>query len=545
VTLILAACLLYFLAAGLLVLPYPGIENDEALFAGGIYAPELMAGSIRLFGHRVALMLMPYVGALKAWLYAPIFALWHPSAWSLRVPVLLTGAAAVWLFFCYLDRIAGRRAALIGAVLLATDTSFLLTTCFDWGPVALQQVLLLGGLVFILDYYRSRSQQRLAAGFFLFGLAFWDKAVFVWMFSGLVVAAAILFAGPIRRLATPRRSTIAAAAFLAGASPLLLYNFQHSLATFRGKQYSFRDFDRKLAVLRYTLRGDVMRGFLVDDHPGALPAGPRNAVEAASLRLSDAAGHPRTGWLPYALLLAVALVPFLRPGGQRRAVLFFALAFLVSWFEMLVTVNAGGSAHHTILLWPHVHAFVAVALAGGLRRLGKGALLVTVVVVGLVAGSNVLVMNEYLAGLIRFGPGRMWTDAVYPLAEVLKKRQPPIIYAADWGMGDTLRMLLEGKTPVAGAVEPFNRRQLDKFETEQVRKRLAEPGALFVSFVSGKETFPQARRLVLRCAEQAGYRRELLEVVRDRRGRPVFEIARYEAATPAPGGNRITRPPRK
>ncbi|MCP5117985.1 MAG: hypothetical protein GY953_44790, partial [bacterium] len=141
---VLIVCLLYFLTAGLIVLPYPGIAYDEALFTSVIYAPGTMEAKVRVFGAQIPTMMMSYLGTLKAWIYAPLLLIWKPSVWSLRVPALVAGAGAIWLFAAFLRRIAGRRAAVIGGALLATDAVYLLTSTFDWGPNALQHLLVAG-----------------------------------------------------------------------------------------------------------------------------------------------------------------------------------------------------------------------------------------------------------------------------------------------------------------------------------------------------------------------------------------------------------------
>src|SRR5271167_3460779 len=106
----LTAILLLFIATAMLFVSRPGIEADEALVVNpGIY-----------YWHHVPLMLMSYMGALKAWFYIALFSVAKPAAVSLRLPTILLGAAAIWLFFLLLDRTAGRRAAWIGALLLAT-----------------------------------------------------------------------------------------------------------------------------------------------------------------------------------------------------------------------------------------------------------------------------------------------------------------------------------------------------------------------------------------------------------------------------------------
>jgi hypothetical protein len=110
----LAAILLLFIATAMLFVSRPGIEADEALVANPAFYSW----------HHVPLMLMSYMGALKAWLYLALFNLVMPGPVSLRTPTVLFGAVAIWLFFLLIDRAVGRRAAWIGALLLATDSMF-------------------------------------------------------------------------------------------------------------------------------------------------------------------------------------------------------------------------------------------------------------------------------------------------------------------------------------------------------------------------------------------------------------------------------------
>src|SRR4029077_2939643 len=101
-------------------------------------------------------MNMPYNGTLKTWLYAPLVLFWRPSAALIRIPAILMGGATILLFCALLHRIHGRRAAWVGGILLATDTSFLLTTTFDWGPVVLQHLLLVAALFFAVQWFQTR-----------------------------------------------------------------------------------------------------------------------------------------------------------------------------------------------------------------------------------------------------------------------------------------------------------------------------------------------------------------------------------------------------
>src|SRR5262249_42155200 len=144
-------------------------------------------------GHsRIPLMLMTYLGTLKSWIYRPIFHILGTSIWVIRLPMLLAGAASVWLFYLLIRRVAGGRAGMVGCSLLAADSLYLLTVCFDWGPVALQHLLLVSGLLLLVRFYQTKSHRSLGWGWALLGLAMWDKALAIWMLAGIGIAGIVV-----------------------------------------------------------------------------------------------------------------------------------------------------------------------------------------------------------------------------------------------------------------------------------------------------------------------------------------------------------------
>ncbi|HXB71841.1 MAG TPA: hypothetical protein VNY05_26625 [Candidatus Acidoferrales bacterium] len=56
---------------------------------------------------------------------------------------------SVWLSSLLLDRIFGRRAAIIGSFLLATDATFLIATTYDFGPIVFLHCFLLAGIPYL------------------------------------------------------------------------------------------------------------------------------------------------------------------------------------------------------------------------------------------------------------------------------------------------------------------------------------------------------------------------------------------------------------
>ena len=58
-------------------------------------------GTPAYLGDPVCVLIMPYLGALKGWLYKAVLAVAPASAASVRIPVLLLGAVTLWLTFCF------------------------------------------------------------------------------------------------------------------------------------------------------------------------------------------------------------------------------------------------------------------------------------------------------------------------------------------------------------------------------------------------------------------------------------------------------------
>src|SRR5260370_6836594 len=126
---------LLFLLCGLMFLRKAGIHFDASFELASFYRGCTPAFRPVVFGHRLPVMILPYLGAFKTWLYYPLLQSLDVTPVVLRLPVLLVGTVSVWLFFTILDRTVGRRAAIAGALLLATDASFVLATPYDFVPI--------------------------------------------------------------------------------------------------------------------------------------------------------------------------------------------------------------------------------------------------------------------------------------------------------------------------------------------------------------------------------------------------------------------------
>jgi 4-amino-4-deoxy-L-arabinose transferase-like glycosyltransferase len=524
---------LFFLFAGLAFLPQIGIENDEALFSGIFLKPYDDMYTVRIGHSRVPLMLMTYIGTLKAWLYRPVMSIFGTGLTVLRLPVLLAGVAGVWLFYRLLYRIAGVRAAIIGCTLLAADATYILTVCYDWGPVALQHLLLIAGLLLLVRFHQLGSPRTLFWGFCFLGLGMWDKALAVWMLAGIGVAAMVVFPRRLWALCTRERLAIATAGFLLGALPLLVFNLENHGATFVGNvSRDTHDIPGKARMLMETAKGDGLFGWMFNEgwQTPKTPA-PQGVIQQASAKIASLFGHPRRHALWYAFLLALVLMPLAR-GDALRAIFFALIAMAVAWIQMATNANTGGSVHHTILLWPFPQMVVAISFAAASRRLGRVGIPTLAVVTTVMFVSGVLVANEYFYVSYSFGGAPAWSDAIVPLSDFMKGASAGTVYCVDWGMLDPLRFLNRGKLKLAVGSDPISKPQLTPEDRAAVLRIISDPGAVFIAHTKDFENFPGTNERLVKFAAAEGYGREMMAVISDRYGRAAFEVYRL---TPALG----------
>jgi 4-amino-4-deoxy-L-arabinose transferase-like glycosyltransferase len=494
----------------LALLPLPGIQDDEAFFSYPIYKGLGIAARLRFSGHSIPLMDLSYYGALKTWLYSAIFALAPPTRWSVRLPMVIAGMAAIWLTWEWVRHLAGARAAAFTVALLCADSIFILTNTFDWGPVALQHLLLVGGLAAMQQWFRRGGRNWLALAFFLWGLGLWDKALMIWNLVGLGAAALCVYPREAWRALRSKTARVAAVALIAGALPLIVYNaLRHGATAASNTHLSLSSIPNKLPELKTVLRGDALFGFLAANAPGPVRREPA-AV------LSHLGAH-RTRPFLFALAVSGLAWLFLIRRREGRILTFLAIASAVAWLQMAANTGTGGSAHHVILLWPLPCVFIGIALAGASQRLPKYGRWAVAALVAWFAVMNVLNTNTYLVTLIRNGGSTQWTDASERLARAVSEYRDHPIVTVDWGYATSLRMFHRGGLQIT----PINEATPD-----QIAALVPRPNAIFIQHTENNQIFPGVNERLRGIAAGLGFSEQLLRVVNDDEGRAMFEIFR-------------------
>jgi hypothetical protein len=517
-----------FLGFGLLLAAVLGFEYDEVIFARVLQVPNEAPLNVQIGAVTLPLMIVSYAGALKSLLFGPLFQLFGYTVGTVRIPALMLAALSLALLGRLAFTISGQTAALFCVWLLCTDATLLTTVTCDWGPVVLQNLLLVAGLLCFESWPRHRRGWLLFLGGLAFGLALWDKAIFIWNLSSMLVALLLVQGRALLRQSHRCRSlaTVAAGLFL-GVSPLIWFNVTTSGRTVHeNNRFSTQELSSKFTYLRLSLNGEAAANSFVDRERPA----PDKAARPLA-HLARALSHSATflvsvsrEWL---FVLLVPLGLWLAKSSERRWILFFLISASLAWLQSAITVGAGRSIHHAVLIWPLLYAglgICAAAVSHRAHRIGvpaMGAMLVLFSLAGLWR------INLTYANLLNYSPVVAFSNADAALSAYLKTAGIQRVLTTDWGI----------EKPVA--VRAANLRTMDESFSLRAKTPIGEdlfhcqaPECVLVGHTDARELMRNNQFLRAWLQERHMERRELA-VIADTHGTPTFEV--FEVVASADG----------
>lgn len=534
---------------GLAFLPIPGLQYDEILFLHPfLYDWALFRHQI--LGQEIPLMVMSYVGALKTWLYWPLYTWLPPSVWVVRLPMLLVGCLNVWLIYRLGRRLWSPRAGLVAAALAATDPTFLLTHVFDWGPVALQVLLTLCAALAFLQWRDTGLAKWLGLCGFCCGLALWNKAIFVWILIGVAVAAPLCWPGLLlvwRHAREIRRHTLAyvlaAFCFVVGAAPFLAYNIDQAGKTATDNARFESSFpSHKLPVAWYALDGSIIA-----------TAANISAVWAESCVLSPAPEWTGASPLPASLswfpqktftgqafcLAALALVLGWRAPGARIG-RFLLMVLLIHCALAMASIAGGTGLHHYAPALPLV--FLAIGGAwdllyrwtppglGSLKRVWRVALVAAAILLPVQASLSLCGWWQRTSAC---GGRHIWSDASRSLGAWVRTHPEEHFYATDWGIDPQAIYFSEklGHMRFLGPLTDEPATSGPQFE--EIQRIFSDPKTRLIGFQPGLVVMAHYRERVDTLAALHGYRIQEENSITDSYGRPVYLVWRLVASPDA------------
>ena len=401
-----AVCVFVFLAAYRIELP--GVYYDELHFVNAaLGAPDNTWIHMRL--GPLPFLVSPYMGALKAWGYAPIFRLFGVSALTIRLPAILLAALTLLIFYRVMRDSIGHAWAAIAVWIMAVDPANLFPSRLDWGPTVLTHFFQAAILALWFSYRDKPRPWKIVLICICAGLGFFDRFNFIWLLSAFAIGICLCYPDSLQNLwvSTPRFTRWVAIILALLALGIILYLILPLLLNVPHPTWAdSANLQVKWHALVATLSGAAVAHFIFEN-----PAG---IIRFASYWLIVVDGL---------LALACLFLPMsnaLARENRKNGLFCFIIAFLI-FVQIVITPQAGGPHHYLMIFpWP----LLALAFLGksvytqlatkNLRHLG-GLLLGSAAVCLFVV--NVHNSAEYLLHF-RTNPhyNHRWSPEIYSLS---------------------------------------------------------------------------------------------------------------------------------
>jgi hypothetical protein len=475
----------------------PGLYYDEVLFVPASMGRHAALQTPYKNWLGIPLMVFPYISALKAWIYAPIFRLFGVSTLTIRLPVIIISCGTLALGYAVVRRILSPAWAVAFTAACVVHPGFVLQTKVDWGPVVLMlffKALCLYFLVKWLETSRLLSWSLLGV-FVACGLGFFDKFNFVWFIVALVVATAAVHGGEIRarlKNAPKGLSAVIVIAIAAAGTATVLW-FVLPLVALPQMHLISRRFLHFWAIYEASSTGSAT-AFHWFKKPPPIPLWPGWVMLAAAtgfllLTLAFCCSNPQARFRVHSRTL--------------RFSVWCLIMFIVIFTEVVMTPQAGGP-HHTLMLFPlDVLACFAAAFVFA-KILPVWGHRVATIFCGLAlviwAGFQIQGLQSHFR---RFGDPNLfrgrWSPRVEELADYLNTNGNQLdgIYFVDWGIGKQMQALCrrEIRKKLRDIWPIFKNWSAEKPNAEATVKAWFPPQkkTLYLTFTAENSVFPQAK----------------------------------------------------
>jgi hypothetical protein len=475
---------------------------DETLF---INAATLRIPNLYLLHsfHGIPLMVFPYIGALKSWLYAPLFSVFGTSAAIIRIPVVAIVTVGLVLIFIGVRQVTNLLVALLVFTALCFDNSVFWLTRDDVGPSAIEFLLKCAAFACAARFAHTGRRRWVVLLLVSLGLGVFNKLNFIWAVDAAVLVSVVL---AIRYHRVLRAHLDVVLIWVIGLVviyvPFGLYYLENHISSAAGRPGSLQPWAHFETGMGRALSGTWFYNYV----------------------LSPLSARAIVVWIVLIFFTAGAVASVALPRTRNLAVALSALTAVVIALQCLATAQATAGWHYIA-----VYPFVTIVGAYGVWALARAAFTKPWAVAGAVAGVAVaataysgVLMIKYIDALRREPVNSAWSVAVYKLSRDLRRVNGTIV-TADWGIFNPLFALHPDRRYAEFA---FALNDSSPANVAVQRKTLAAiPGPkLVVTHARAKVLYRQTTVTLFRAI---GAHLHLAYTVPGANGKPVFLVYRY------------------
>lgn len=411
--------LIYAIFLACLKIDRPGFYYDELLFMNAATGAKTnLFIARRIFG--IPILLMKYIGALKSWIYYPIFSFFPVNAWTIRLPSIIIGTAGGLGLVIALRRGFGPAAALAGAVMILLDPTLLIHSRLDWGPNALM-FFFRGALVLsLVQWIRTRNPGWVWPAITAILLGVFDKLNFLWFAFAALGSLAFFYTDMLLDFARTRpRQAALAGSILAAALAIT------TVRSIRLAEHMDISWPQRISYAAWLIRMTSSGGAALD------------FISGDGLRVEQ------WFWPGYLLAIALAAIgcrSLIRLPAERRLYGWLLALFLLLTTAFVLTKTATGSQHSSMLsgIWQMLLAPLIGAFwddpATRQRRIRSIAAPVALALVFIGSTATTLININAFARPANHN----WDPANAKAAAFAKQKPGAVFLTSDWGIGNLL-----------------------------------------------------------------------------------------------------------
>lgn len=483
------AAIIFYIFIALQKIYFPAPHYDEVLYvnaAVGFDSKTFITASIG----SVPVLLMPYIGALKSYLYFPIFALFGVSILTIRLPAILLTAVALYLLYRLLKKIVGSLLSVCILFLTALDASFIIFTRLDFGPVVIDFFLKITALFFLWSYIKTLRLIHIILFWVTMSLGVFNKLNFVWYLNAYIVAFIIIYGKSVLKKVAGEDKKILFAVSVLGYFVIISYILIIT-RIFPSGQKTFKLVDPSLFLYNleaivtgswfynYALSYLQIRSLLIFlIISSVIISGILILVLTRSTRIFSAQ------FVRFFVFLGIVLVLLL---GQiaitYRAIQGWHYFSIYPFFGMLFVI----SLYFLLTYVLKQHKFII-----------KASLVIIIILVNVY---QLFIYGLYLKAFNEQIINADWSPAIYTLVDFTKAKSASKFISVDWGIHTQLIAL----DPVKDKYFEIHREDLAKKEELFQSYFLGKPGAYYISHTPEKETIYEVRKEFFELAKNKGY----------------------------------------
>ena len=433
---------------------FPGLQYDEALFInaatdGGFGSDSTWFVQQRLLG--VPVLLMDYIGAFKAWLYTPIFALFGVSKFTIRAPMVLAFVFSVWLCLTLVRRYLNFWIASVAALLFASEPVFALMARNDWGPVAIAGLLRVAAVYGVLKVVESGATRWFVVTTGALCLGVFNKLDFLLFAIPFFIAVVVVFWKTWLFCWTSHRrrliGSLVSLLLTYGLAYVFMYRPSQSINQIADGTFIER-FRSRFELIEATFEGRNLTTYMTGTGIQSSSRLFICALVVAALVCFAEILARLTGELREHQQLEMA-----KPLSGR--VLTFLILLSIGILTTMALTPAVSGPHHAAVMWPMLPLILCFALGNAVSHWRRVGLLGATFLVGVtlcvaVAFWTQTMVSSQMVGVLRNPEFRsaIWSDEPETAAAALaidsrnEGAVVPVIIA-DWGIGNQVKAFID------------------------------------------------------------------------------------------------------